>query len=55
MNFFDWDTAKVTVASFTGLTNWMVNVDIWMKCAISFASLVYIVVKLHQLVKNKGK
>ena len=56
MNFFDWDTAKVTVASFTGLSNWWIEtIDVWLKCGISFFSLVYIIVKLHQLVKNKGK
>ena len=55
MNFFDWDTAKVTFASFTGLTNWMVNVDIWMKCGISLASLIYIILKIRELVANKGK
>ena len=53
---FDWDTAKVTVASFTGLSNWYIEtIDIWLKCGISFLSLVYIIVKLHQLITNKGK
>ena len=55
MTFFDWDTAKVTIASFTGLSNWYIEtIDIWLKCGISFFSLVYIIVKLHQLITNKG-
>jgi|TARA_Y100000296_G_scaffold79666_1_gene103982 hypothetical protein len=55
-NFFDWDTAKVTVASFTGLSNWYIEtIDIWLKCGISLASLIYIILKIKELVANKGK
>ena len=55
MGFFDWDTAKVTIASFTGLSNWMLTVDIWMKCGISIASLIYIILKIRELVTNKRR
>ena len=55
MGFFDWDTAKVTLASFTGLSNWMLTVDIWMKCGISIASLIYIILKIRELVTNKRR
>ena len=55
-DFFDWDTGKVALASITGLSNWYIEtIDIWLKCGISFLSLVYIIVKLHQLITNKGK
>tara|TARA_Y100000593_G_scaffold64567_1_gene119153 strand:- start:1600 stop:1773 length:174 start_codon:yes stop_codon:yes gene_type:complete len=57
MTFFDWDTAKVTIASFTGLSNWYIEtIDIWLKCGISLASLIYIVLKIRELVaNNKGR
>ena len=56
MNFFDWDTAKVTLASFTGLSNWYIEtIDVWLKCGISLASLIYIILKIKELVANKGE
>jgi len=56
MTFFDWDTAKVTIASFTGLSNWYIEqIDVWLKCGISLASLIYIILKIRELVANKGK
>jgi hypothetical protein len=56
MNFFDWDTAKVTLASFTGLSNWYIEtIDVWLKCGISMASLIYIILKIRELVASKGK
>ena len=56
MTFFDLDTAKVALASVTGLSNWYIEtLDIWLKWGISFFSLVYIIVKLHQLITNKGR
>jgi len=56
MNFFDWDTAKVTGASFTGLSNWYIGtIDVWLKCGISAASLFYIILKIRELITNKEK
>ena len=56
MGFFDWDTAKVTIASFTGLSNWYIEtIDIWLKCGISLVSLIYIILKIRELVTSKGK
>ena len=57
MTFFDWDTAKVTIASFTGLSNWYIEqIDVWLKCGISLASLIYIILKIRELVaNNKGR
>ena len=50
--FFDWDTGKVMVATFTGLSNWMVSMDLILKVAISAASLIYIVLKIRELLKK---
>ena len=50
--FFDWDTGKVLIATFTGLSNWMVSMDLILKVAISMASLVYIVLKIRELLKK---
>jgi hypothetical protein len=55
-SFFDWDTAKVTLASFTGLSNWYIEtIDVWLKCGISLASLIYIILKIKELIVNKGR
>jgi hypothetical protein len=54
IGFFDWDTGKVMVATFTGLSNWMVSMDLILKVAISAASLIYIVLKIRELL-NKDK
>jgi hypothetical protein len=55
-SFFDWDTAKVTIASFTGLSNWYIEtIDVWLKCGISVASLIYIILKIKELVANKRR
>jgi hypothetical protein len=50
--FFDWDTGKVLIATFTGLSNWMVSMDLILKVAISLASLIYIVLKIRELLKK---
>ena len=56
MGFFDWDTMKVTIASFTGLSNWWIEtIDVWLKCGISMASLIYIILKIRELLVAKGK
>ena len=49
MNFDDF---KVMVASVSGLGNWMVDIDLFLKEAISLASLIYIVLKIRKLIKN---
>ena len=49
MNF---DDLKVAIASVTGLGNWLVNIDLLLKIGISVASLVYIGLKIRQLLKN---
>jgi hypothetical protein len=49
MNF---DDLKVAIASVTGLGNWMVEIDLVLKVAISVASLIYISLKIKQLLKN---
>jgi len=46
------DDVKVTLASITGLGNWMVSIDLILKVGISLASLVYIILKIRELVKK---
>ena len=46
------DVLKVAIASITGLGNWMVEIDLVLKVAISVASLIYIGLKIRQLLKN---
>lgn len=52
MNFDDF---KVAIASATGIGNWMVSIDLVLKVGISFASLIYIILKIRELIKNGGK
>lgn len=49
MNF---DDLKVMIASVSGLGNWMVDIDLFLKVAISLASLIYIILKIRKLIKN---
>ena len=49
MNFDDF---KVAISSVTGLGNWLVNIDLVLKISISVASLIYIGLKIKQLLKN---
>mgnify|MGYP004455407247 len=49
------DDLKVTIASVTGLGSWLVVMDNFLKVGISLLSLLYIGVKLKQLMENKGK
>jgi|TARA_R100000655_G_scaffold34973_2_gene68013 hypothetical protein len=52
MNF---DDLKVAIASVTGIGNWMVSIDLVLKVAISLASLIYIILKIKELInKNNG-
>ena len=47
------DDIKVAFASVTGLGNWLVDIDLLLKVGISAASLVYIILKVKQLLKKK--
>lgn len=46
------DDVKVAVATATGLLNWAVNIDIILQMCISVSSLIYIVLKIRELVKK---
>ena len=46
---------KVCISSIVGLGNWLVDIDLILKVAISFASLIYIILKIRELITNKGK
>ena len=50
MNFDDF---KVAIASATGIGNWMVSIDLVLKVGISLASLIYIILKIRELLKKK--
>jgi hypothetical protein len=55
---FDFNDVKVAFASASGLGNWMLEIDTVLHVLISVASLVYIVLKIKQLIANgkaKGK
>ena len=43
------DDVKVGFAAVAGLLNWAVNIDIILQLAISVASLLYISLKIRQL------
>ena len=47
------DDLKVAFASVTGLGNWLVDIDLLLMVGISAASLVYIILKVKQLLKKK--
>jgi len=49
----DLDDLKVSVASITGIGNWMLQIDVLLKVAISVATLVYIILKIKQQLKDK--
>ena len=49
----DLNDVKVALASASGLGNWMLRLDTVLHVLISLASLVYIIIKIHQLVQNK--
>jgi|TARA_R100000049_G_C1878029_1_gene35396 hypothetical protein len=46
------DDLKVGFASVTGLGNWMLEIDILLKVGISLATLVYIVLKIREQIRN---
>ena len=47
------DDLKVSFASVTGLGNWLVDIDLILKIGISLASLLYILLKTRELLKNR--
>jgi len=47
------DDIKVLVASVSGIGNWLLEIDILLKVSISLATLVYIVLKIRQLLGKK--
>tara|TARA_R100001463_G_scaffold8962_1_gene27032 strand:- start:1870 stop:2025 length:156 start_codon:yes stop_codon:yes gene_type:complete len=48
-----FDDIKVALASGTGLSSWLLDIDVILKVAISVATLVYIIIKTMKL-KNNG-
>ena len=52
MNF---DDLKTGIASLVGIGNWMVSIDLVLKVGISLASLIYIILKIRELIKNGSK
>jgi len=50
MNF---DDIKTAIASFVGIGNWMVQIDLILKVGISVASLIYIILKIRQLLRRQ--
>ena len=50
MNF---DDIKVAISSAVGIGNWMVEIDLILKLGISVASLIYIILKIRQLLKKQ--
>ena len=47
------DDLKVLAASASGLGTWLLEIDILLKVAISLATLLYIVLKIQQLLKKR--
>jgi hypothetical protein len=52
MKLIDFNDVKVGFASVGGLGNWMLEIDTVLHILISVASLVYIILKIVQLIKN---
>ena len=52
MKMIDLNDVKVGFASVSGLGNWMLEIDTVLHILISVASLVYIILKIVQLIKN---
>ena len=46
------DDLKVGFASVTGLGNWLLEIDILLKVGVSLATLVYIVLKIREQIRN---
>jgi hypothetical protein len=54
MKMIDLNDVKTALASGAGLGNWMLEIDTILHVLISVASLVYIILKIRELIK-KGK
>ena len=50
MNF---DDLKVVFASSTGLGTWLIDMDMLIKIMLSLASLLYVILKIIQILENK--
>ena len=55
MKIIDFNDVKVGFASASGLGNWMLEIDTVLHVLISVASLVYIVLKILELIKKKNE
>jgi hypothetical protein len=53
MKIIDFNDVKVGFASVGGLGNWMLEIDTVLHILISVASLVYIILKIIGLIRNK--
>jgi hypothetical protein len=47
------DDLKVLAASVSGLGNWLLEIDILLKVAISLATLLYITLKVQELLRKR--
>jgi hypothetical protein len=54
MKLFNLDDLKVIFASSTGIGNWLIEIDLLLKVAISLASLAYILLKCRELIQNRN-
>ena len=50
MNF---DDLKVIFASSTGLGTWLIDMDMVVKLMLSLASLLYVILKIIQILENR--
>jgi hypothetical protein len=55
MKMIDLNDVKVGFASVSGLGNWMLEIDTVLHILISVASLIYIILKIVQLIKSNKK
>ena len=52
MSWLDLEDLKVVFATSSGLGTWLVDIDLLLKVGISAASLIYIILKIRQLIKR---
>jgi hypothetical protein len=55
MKMIDFNDVKVGFASASGLGNWVLEIDTVLHVLISVASLVYIILKIMELIKKKNE
>ena len=55
MKIIDFNDVKVGFASASGLGNWILEIDTVLHVLISVASLVYIILKIMELLKKKNE